>query len=46
MKKNPAQKQIIRDNKMIPLFWHVANDSRNHMLVVNVFTGENRVLEK
>lgn len=46
MKKNPAQKQIIRDNKMIPLFWHVSCDSKNHLLVVNTLTGEYRVLEK
>jgi hypothetical protein len=39
MKKTEEQKKIIRDNKMIPLFWHVACDSKNHLLVVNTFTG-------
>jgi hypothetical protein len=46
MKKTPEQKELIRDNKMIPLFWHVACDSKNHLLVVNTFTGEYRVLDK
>lgn len=41
-----AQKKLIRDNKMIPLFWAIANDSKNHLLVVNTFTGEYRVLDK
>lgn len=46
MKKTEEQKKIIRDNKMIPLFWQVAHDSKNHLLVVNTFTGEYRVLDK
>ena len=46
MKKTAEQKKIIRDNNMIPLFWQVANDSKNHLLVVNTVTGEYRVLEK
>ena len=46
MKKTPEQKELIRDNKMIPLFWYLANDSKSHLLVVNVFTGEYRVLDK
>ena len=46
MKKTEEQKELIRDNKMIPLFWQVANDSKNHLLVVNIFTGEYRVLDK
>ena len=46
MKKTSEQKELIRDNKMIPLFWQVANDSKNHLLVVNTFTGEYRVLDK
>lgn len=46
MKKTEEQKKIIRDNKMIPLFWHVVKDSKNHLLVVNTFTGEYRVLDK
>ena len=46
MKKTLLQKQMIRENKMIPLFWHVITDSKNHMLVANTFTGEYRVLEK
>lgn len=46
MKKTKEHKELIRDNKMIPLFWHLACDSKNHLLVVNIFTGEYRVLEK
>ena len=46
MKKTLLQKQLIRENKMIPLFWYVVTDSKNHMLVANVLTGEYRVLEK
>ena len=46
MKKTPEQKKLIRENKMIPLFWQVACDSKNHLLVVNTFTGEYRVLDK
>ena len=46
MKKTAEQKELIRDNKMIPLFWQVACDSKNHLLVVNTFTGEYRVLDK
>lgn len=46
MKKTEDQKKIIRDNKMIPLFWTVNKDSKSHLLVVNTFTGEYRVLEK
>lgn len=46
MKKTLIQKQLIRDNKLRPLFWHVVTDSRGHMLVANIFTGEYRVLDK
>ena len=46
MKKTEDQKKIIRDNKMIPLFWTVITDSKSHLLVVNTFTGEYRVLDK
>ena len=46
MKKNDEQKQLIRDNKMIPLFWKVVTDKETHMLIVNTFTGEYRVIEK
>ena len=46
MKKTDAQKQLIRDNNMIPLFWKVVTDKDTHMLVVNTFTGEYRVIEK
>lgn len=46
MKKTDEQKRLIRDNKMIPMFWTVINDKEKHMLVVNTFTGEYRVLEK
>ena len=46
MKKTAEQKELIRDNKMIPLFWKVAHDSKKHLLVVNTFTGEYRVLDK
>ncbi len=46
MKKTDEQKQLIRDNKMIPLFWKVITDKEKHMLIVNTFTGEYRVLEK
>ena len=46
MKKTEDQKKIIRDNKMIPLFWQVANDSKKHLMVVNTFTGAYRVLDK
>ena len=43
---NDDQKKIIRNNNMIPLFWKIAHDSNNHLLVVNTFTGEYRVLDK
>ena len=46
MKKTLIQKQLIRDNKLRPLFWHVVTDSKNHMFVANIITGEYRVLEK
>lgn len=46
MKKTEDQKKIIRSNKMIPLFWTVITDSKSHLLVVNTFTGEYRVLDK
>ena len=46
MKKTPEQKELIRGNKMIPLFWTVITDAENHLLVVNTFTGEYRVLDK
>lgn len=46
MKKTLMQKQLIRENKLRPLFWHVVTDSRDHMLVANIFTGEYRVLDK
>ena len=46
MKKTDAQKKLIRGRKMIPMFWTVVNDKDTHMLVVNTFTGEYRVIEK
>ena len=46
MKKTDAQKQLIRDRKMFPRFWTIVNDKETHMLVVNTFTGEYRVIEK
>lgn len=46
MKKTEDQKQLIRDNKMIPLFWKIVTDKEKHMLIVNTFTGEYRVIEK
>ena len=46
MKKTDDQKQLIRDNNMIPLFWNVVTDKEKHMLIVNTFTGEYRVIEK
>ena len=44
--KTPEQKRILRGNRMIPLFWTVITDAEKHMLVVNTFTGEYRVLDK
>lgn len=46
MNKTKEQKQLIRGNKMIPLFRTVITDAEKHMLVVNTFTGEYRVLDK
>lgn len=46
MKKTDEQRSIIRDNKMIPLFWEIAHECKSHLLVVNTFTGEYRVLDK
>ena len=46
MKKTDKQKRLNRDNNMIPLFWKVVTDKETHMLVVNTFTGEYRVIEK
>lgn len=46
MKKTDEQKKLIRDNKKIPLFWKVVTDKETHMLIVNTFTGEYRVIEK
>lgn len=44
--KTPEQKRILRDNRMIPLLWYVAVDSKDHLTVVNRVTGEWRVLDK
>lgn len=46
MKKTDEQKRIIRNNKMIPMFWTAIADKKSHLLVVNTFTGEYRVLDK
>ena len=46
MKKTNEQKQLIRENKMIPLFWKVVTNKEKHMTIVNTFTGEYRVIEK
>lgn len=46
MKKTDDQKMLIRKHKMIPMFWTVNKDSKSHLLVVNTFTGEYRVLDK
>lgn len=46
MKKTDTQKQLIRKNKLIPLFWTVVTDSESHLLCVNTFTGDYRVLDK
>jgi hypothetical protein len=46
MKKTEEQKRLILDNKMVPLFWKVVTDKEKHMLIVNTFTGEYRVIEK
>ena len=46
MKKTDAQKKLIRGRKMIPMFWTVVTDKEKHMLIVNTFTGEYRVIEK
>jgi hypothetical protein len=46
MKKTDEQKQMIRDNHLIPLFWKVVTDKEKHMLIVNTFTGEYLVIEK
>ena len=44
--KTPEQKKLIRANKMIPLFWYVVTDAKDHLTVVNRVTGEWRVLDK
>lgn len=46
MNKTKEQKKILRENKMIPIFWTVISDRDTHLLVVNTYTGEYRVLEK
>lgn len=46
MKKTKEQKKLIRKNKMIPVFWILLGDAKNHMVLVNVFTGECRLLDK
>ena len=46
MKKTKDHKKLIRANKMRPQFWHVACDSENYLIVMNIFTGEHRALEK
>lgn len=46
VKKTKEQRQLIRDNKMCPMFWTVITERTTHLLVVNTLTGEYRVLEK
>ena len=46
MNKTKEQKKLLRANKMIPIFWTVIKDRKEHLLVVNTYTGEYRVLEK
>lgn len=46
MKKTDEQKQLMRKHKMRPIFWTVITDKKSHLLVVNTFTGEYRVLDK
>lgn len=46
MKKTDEHKKLIRKNKMLPMFWTVITDKKSHLLVINTFTGEYRVLDK
>ena len=46
MNKTKEQKALIRKNKMIPIFWTVITDAEKHLLCVNTYTGEYRVLDK
>lgn len=39
-------RKMLRDYKMIPLFWKVVSEWGWRLLVVNVVTGEYRVLDK
>ena len=39
MKKTKEQKQLIRANKMIPMFWILLGNAKNHMVLMNILTG-------
>lgn len=46
MKPTKDEKKIIRRYKMIPFFWTVITNRESHLLVINIFSGEYRVLDK
>lgn len=46
MKKTKNQKKVLWNHKKIPFFWTVINEYKDHLLVMNWFTGGFRVLDK
>lgn len=46
MKKSMEQKKVLLKNRKIPFFWTIVNDKKDHILVMNWFTGSFRVLDK
>ena len=46
MKKSKEHKQIIRKNRMRPMFWTVLWERKELLAVVNRITGEFRILDK
>ena len=44
--KTVAQRKILWKNRKIPFFWTIINDKKDHLLVMNWFTGSFRVLDK
>ena len=46
VKKSKTQRKLLWKNRKIPFFWTIVNDKKDHLLVMNWFTGSFRVLDK
>lgn len=44
--KTVAQMKILWKHRKVPFFWTIVNDKKDHILVMNWFTGSFRVLDK